>query len=194
MKKNVILIFVLIISIFAKAQDTGVEEYFDDSGISTSINFVKFGYSPFKGEFSGSYERGLGLIGAIEVGVGMINAEKFSSFYINRNSDFKLPESVLEKNQLFNIWIQPKLYFNENYHNLYLGVFVGITKMSPEILTDLIASIGYKQRIFTNFSIELQSGVGGRFYTNTFYLGGVPYKEQMSIIVIPLTFKVGYLF
>lgn len=190
-------LLLITISLSINAQTPDISQFFDDNNISVNQKMIKLGIHPVKGETSISFEKGLGGIGSVEFGLGLINTSKFNSlsrFYEKIDTRFELPEKTLQKRFVPNIWIQPKMYLNEYYHKFYFGFFAGITKLSPEILTDLVAVIGYKKRIFSHFSIELQSGIGGRFFTNTFYLGSVPYEEQLSVIVIPATFRMGYSF
>ena len=179
------------------AQTSNVAQYFDDSHVSIYTRSVKLGYHPVKGETSISFEKGFGNLTAIEFGVGLINVSRFSSlerFYDKRDYDFALPATTLQKNFVPNIWIQPKMYLNEHFHRFYFGIFVGLTKLAQEILTDIHAVVGFKKRLLPQLSLEFQTGIGGRFFTNTFYLAGVPYEEQMSVIVIPAIFKLGYSF
>ncbi|MCK4920079.1 MAG: hypothetical protein KAS71_03475 [Bacteroidales bacterium] len=177
------------------AQNSNVAQYFDDSNVSIYTRSVKLGYHPIKGETSVSFEKGFGNITALEFGIGLINVSRFSSlerFYDKRDYYFALPATTLQKSFVPNIWIQPKMYLNEYFHRFYFGFFVGLTKLSQELLTDINAVMGYKIRLLPQLSFEFQTGIGRRFFTNTFYLAGVPYEEQLSVVVIPAIFKLGY--
>ena len=179
------------------AQNSKVVQYFDDSNVSIYTRSVKLGYHPIKGETSISFEKGFGNLTALEFGVGLINISRFSSlerFYEKRDYDFALPATTLQKNFVPHVWIQPKMYLNEHFHRFYFGIFVGLTKLAPEILTEINAVVGYKKRLLPQLSFEFQTGIGGRFFTNTFYLAGVAYEEQMSVVVIPAIFKLAYSF
>jgi hypothetical protein len=198
-KKCFPLVISLALSILnsLNAQTSNVVQYFEDSNVSLYTRSVKLGYHPIKGETSISFEKGFGGLTALEFGIGLINVSRFSSlerFYENRDYDFELPAATLQKNFVPNIWIQPKMYLNEHYHRFYFGFLVGLTKLAQEILTDINVVMGYKKRLLPQLSLEFQTGIGGRFFTNTFYLAGVPYEEQLSVIVIPAIFKLGYSF
>jgi hypothetical protein len=187
----------LVILNSLNAQTSNVVQYFDDSNVSIHTRTVKLAYHPIKGETSISFEKGFGNLTALEFGIGLINVSRFSSlesFYEKRDYDFALPAATLQKNFVPNIWIQPKMYLNEHFHKFYFGLFVGLTKLAPEILTDIHVVMGYKKRLLPQLFFEFQTGIGGRFFTNTFYLAGVPYEEQLSVIVIPAIFKLGYSF
>lgn len=179
------------------AQNSKVVQYFDDNNVSIYTRSVKLGYHLIKGETSISFEKGFGNLTALEFGVGLINVSRFSSlerFYEKRDYDFALPATTLQKNFVPHVWIQPKMYLNEHFHRLYFGIFVGLTRLAPEILTEINAVVGYKKRLLPQLSFEFQTGIGGRFFTNTFYLAGVTYEEQMSVVVIPAIFKLAYSF
>jgi hypothetical protein len=198
-KKCFLLVISLALSILnsLNAQTSNVAQYFEDSNVSLYTRSVKLGYHPIKGETSISFEKGFGGLTALEFGIGLINVSRFSSlerFYEKRDYDFELPAATLQKNFVPNIWIQPKIYLNEYYHRFYFGFHVGLTKLAQEILTDINVVMGYKKRLLPQLSLEFQTGIGGRFFTNTFYLAGVPYEEQLSVIVIPAIFKLGYSF
>jgi hypothetical protein len=198
-KKYFPLVISLALSILnsLNAQTSNVAQYFDDSNVSIYTRSVKLAYHPMKGETSISFEKGFGNLTALEFGIGLINVSKFSSlerFYEKRDYDFALPAATLQKNFVPNIWIQPKMYLNEHFHRFYFGLFVGLTKLSPEILTEINVVLGYKKRLLPQLFVEFQTGIGGRFFTNTFYLAEVPYEEQLSVMVIPAIFKLGYSF
>jgi len=189
---KLVILFIFLSSFSAQAQQTDVAEYFDDGNVSVNKNIIKLGFNPFKGEISFSFERGLGTLGAIEAGLGLINTEKI--YNVRYYDTFMLPNNILLKSNTFNVWAEPKIYLNENYHKFYVGGFFGITKMPSELLKDLALNFGYKQRIVSNISLELLCGIGARFYTRILFPSTLRIKDNVSSIVFPLMFKLGYSF
>jgi len=188
MKAKVFLVsFMLLTGSVLLAQD--VSKYFDDGGISARSKIIKVGYDPLNGELPFIFEHTLIKRFTVEWGAGPV----FLNRQTKRYSEDPLP---IDNSGLgMTAWGKLRFYLTGDYEKWHIGFQPKITFMSKQRFTDIVFFNGGYQFLLDNrFVLDLEAGMGVRFFKYTTMMGAIPYTDKDTRFFIPVMIKAGYLF
>ncbi|MCI5057826.1 MAG: hypothetical protein MRY83_17060 [Flavobacteriales bacterium] len=172
--------------------DTTNNYYFDDGGLSTMRNNIKFVFTNlYIGEACLLYERRISGIVSVETGVGVLLP------YHN----IDLTEWLYDENEIinpdlsFSFWLQPKFYFQtETFEGTSLGIQYRYRSydLRTEIISHTDVSLNYNAQIIfaKRMTLEYSTGLGMRIknYSNP-PTNLNPWDRYR--VFIPLNFRIG---
>lgn len=185
MKKTLLILAIFLMSILSLlGQDTSLDKYFDDKGLSTSKNILKLNLSSIiVGDYSLMYERLLGESFRIEIGFGVL-----ASYYTKEFPYHFIGETPLSSNPSggYSFSFSPRTVSD----NIILGIKyrrrVYFLQTEEYIFNDYIIYGGYQLITSKKIVLEVITGIGLRFSN--------PKGSRRSYPLIPFGIEIGYLF
>lgn len=182
------IFFILIFNMVYAQED--VSKYFDDGGISEANKIIKVGYDPFNGEKLIMFEHEIIRNLSLEWGAGLISIERQNKRY-SGDPIPDLPESGLG----YTAWINPRVYLRGYYERLYIGIKPKLSIMNGKKYWDIVFfDLGYQIPIYNTWVIDLNAGLGVRFFKKSMVITTVEYIENDTRAYFPIQIKIGYAF
>lgn len=185
-------------SSFAQDSDDELSNYFDDGGISTAKNTVKFNLaSAVSGDFTISYERILKSNWGFEIGFGRLadyyNPDLYEYFSNNEDlEDIEIPNPTGGYSYI----ISPKYYYLDDAPlDVYASIeyryrFYDYINNTSITVRDITANYGFQFMVYKKLIMDVNYGLG--FRAKTLEINNV--EESTINLTMPLSVKVGYLF
>jgi hypothetical protein len=181
-------------------------EYFDDGGLTGSLNVIKFGLiTPIAGIPTVYYERSFGGSFSLEAGIGFMlpyahgdGLALINQIFTNQKNNFEI-DGVTSG---FSWELQPKLWAKSKkdkveggYGLLYRNrtYTIGTTRVIN--YTDICGMYAYRYSFLPSHIVaELNFGVGVRLKTDSDTSGTYSSSNATPNIALPGNIKIGYIF
>ncbi|MBI9053412.1 MAG: DUF3575 domain-containing protein [Bacteroidales bacterium] len=195
MKRQELILFLLIgfqflfINLLAQNDSININSFYFDDGIVNDKNLIKFNaLSAINCDFNITYERILGNVIGIEVGIGLLlpyHVFEFSGDITNE---------IVESENLklgYSLWVNPRYYVTREAPELsYFGILYRKRNYGKSVIfTDVGVNFGYQFIVGTRMIIDSNIGIGLRKIQDA----SPEIIDDEWAGVIPFAIKIGYI-
>jgi hypothetical protein len=196
MKKIILIASFLSISFLSISQDSSLDKLFDDGGISTAKNLVKFNVAfLLVGDFSFSYERIITSGFTVEIGAGALlpyYTTEFPYYIFNEgvNNEINNPKSG------YSFSIMPRGFYSPGApESFYIGFNYRIRHYNLDksivICNDFALVYGSQLALYKKLFLDYSIGFGYRAIKNSLVSNN---EKLRGSFIMPVSIKIAYLF